>query len=229
MNWGEILAALAAGTLVGLDLASVPQVMLSRPLVAGLIGGLVVGHPVPGLLIGALLELFALETLPVGASRYSDWGPGTVAVGALSGAHWQGIHPSALLGLVLVAVVTAWVSGWLIVWVRRANSATVAAYRAGLEAGDPRALVALQWRGLARDALRGLGLTAIALAAGDGVHAWLEAGWRGPQWPAQVALVASSVGVALWAGWRVAGQGRQALWFAAGLLAGTAGTLVWLT
>ena len=228
MSWLQVAIVLAMGTVVGLDQASVPQVMLSRPLVAGTLGGLAVGHPLQGLAVGALLELFALETLPVGGARYSDWGPGSVAVGALMGMHWSGIGASALLGLVLVAVATAWVSGWLILAVRRMNVGDVAARRAALDAGDLRAVMAVQRSGLLRDATRGLGLTAVALGAGDLVHRLFEASWRGPEWPAQLALVTTSVGVALYAGWRLAGLGRHALWFVGGVGAGAVGALLWL-
>ncbi len=86
MSLLEAVAVVAVGTLCGLDLVSVPQAMLSRPLVAGFLGGMVVGAPVQGLAVGALLELFALETLPVGAARYPDWGPPGAAAGALVGA-----------------------------------------------------------------------------------------------------------------------------------------------
>ena len=228
MSWLQVALVLVMGIVVGLDQASVPQVMVSRPLVAGTLGGLAVGHPLPGLAVGALLELFALETLPVGGARYSDWGPGSLAVGALMGMHWNGIDASALLGLVLVAVATAWVSGWLILAVRRMNVVDVAARRAALDAGDLGAVVAVQRAGLLRDATRGLGLTAVALGAGDLVHRLLESSWRGPEWPAQLALVTTSVGVALYAGWRLAGLGRHALWFVGGVGAGTVGALLWL-
>jgi mannose/fructose/N-acetylgalactosamine-specific phosphotransferase system component IIC len=69
--------------LAGLDLVSVPQAMIARPLVAGFVGGWLMGHPAVGLVVGVLLELFALETLPVGAARFPDWGPPAVATGAL--------------------------------------------------------------------------------------------------------------------------------------------------
>ena len=61
------------GVLVGLDLVSVPQAMTSRPLVAARWRARL-GDPAAGLRLGAVLELFALETLPVGAARYPDWG-----------------------------------------------------------------------------------------------------------------------------------------------------------
>ena len=36
-----------------------------------------------GLLLGAALELIALETLPFGASRYPEWGSASVVGGAI--------------------------------------------------------------------------------------------------------------------------------------------------
>jgi hypothetical protein len=112
--------------------------------------------------------------------------------------------------------------------VRRANVGDVVAHRAALDAGDPRALRAVQRSGLLRDAARGLGLTLVALGAGDLVHRLLETSWRGPQWPAQLGLVVTSVGVALYAGWRLGGLGRQVLWFVGGVGAGTLGAVLWL-
>ena len=220
----QSLAVAGVGTLVGLDVASVPQAMYSRPLVAGLLGGAAVGAPLPGLAIGALLELFALDTLPVGAARYPDWGPGSVAVGALAGA--QGASASGLLALVLVASLAAWAGGWLAHRVRRANSAQVAACHAALEAGDARALRAIQRGGLVRDALRSLALTAFALAIGHYVLGGIRQR-SAPVALAQVALVATSVGVALYAAWRLAGRGRAG-WFASGMGVGLLGSILWL-
>lgn len=224
----QIAAAVVMGTLVGLDLASVPQAMYSRPLVAGLLGGVAVGNPLPGLAVGALLELFALDVLPVGASRYPDWGPGAVAVGALAGGHEGGILASGLLALVLVAVVAAWAGGWLTHQVRRANVASVEALRAALDAGEIRAVRTIQRLGLWRDTVRSFALTALALAVGDLLSGLFAREWPGPQRVAQVALAATSIGVALHGGARLTGGGRQALWFAGGLGAGVITVSVWL-
>jgi hypothetical protein len=54
-----------------------PQAMLGRPLVAATVAGLLLGSVETGLLI-VLLECFALDVLPVGASRYPDYGPAAV-------------------------------------------------------------------------------------------------------------------------------------------------------
>ena len=224
----QVAAAVLMGTLVGLDLASVPQAMYSRPLVAGLLGGLAVGNPLPGLAVGALLELFAMDVLPVGASRYPDWGPGAVAVGALAGAHENGMLASGLLGLVLVAVVAAWAGGWLSHLVRRANVASVEVRRSELDAGEVRAVRTIQRLGLLRDTVRGFALTTLALAFGDLLSGLFAREWPGPQRVAQVALAATSIGVALHGGARLTGRGRQALWFAGGLVSGVITVSVWL-
>ena len=71
------------GALVGLDMVSFPQAMLSRPLVSATLAGAFVGRPGGGLLTGAVLELIALETLPFGASRYAEWGTAGAVGGAI--------------------------------------------------------------------------------------------------------------------------------------------------
>jgi mannose/fructose/N-acetylgalactosamine-specific phosphotransferase system component IIC len=91
-----IIPLLIWGSLVGLDLVSVPQAMISRPLVAGTVAGWLAGDLEAGLRMGVLFELFALDVLPVGAVRYPDYGPATVVAAALAaGTPWAGwLEPS---------------------------------------------------------------------------------------------------------------------------------------
>lgn len=70
------------GGMVGLDGTSFPQVMISRPLVAGTLTGLIFGRPLEGLVAGLIMEAFALSTLPIGAARYPEAGTATVAATA---------------------------------------------------------------------------------------------------------------------------------------------------
>ena len=83
----ELLPLALLGGMLGLDVVSFPQAMISRPLVGATVAGAFVGDPCTGLLVGATLELIALETLPFGASRYPEWGSAAVVGGALSAAH----------------------------------------------------------------------------------------------------------------------------------------------
>ena len=69
---------------------SVPQGLLSRPLVAGTVAGWLAGDVEAGIRMGVLFECFALDVLPIGAVRYPDYGPATVVATALAaGAPWE--------------------------------------------------------------------------------------------------------------------------------------------
>src|SRR5687767_5791459 len=91
----HLLPLVLLGAVFGLDVVSFPQAMLSRPLVAATVAGAVVGDAGAGLLVGVGLELIALETLPVGASRYPEWGSASVVGGALMSTNGEA-RPGAL-------------------------------------------------------------------------------------------------------------------------------------
>ena len=139
----DLLPLALLGGVLGLDVVSFPQAMLSRPLVGATIAGAFVGQPAAGLLIGAILELVAIETLPFGASRYPEWGSAAVVGGVLFGTA-GGSRAAALLFAVVATLFAAWAGGYTMVWLRRFN-ATLARRRApGLERGSGRAVVGLQ-------------------------------------------------------------------------------------
>jgi PTS system mannose-specific IIC component len=150
------------GTLVAVDLVSVPQAMICRPLVAGTIAGWIAGDVEAGLRVGVLFELFALDVLPIGAVRYPDYGPATVAATAFAvGAPWElSLGVSAALGLVLAVV-----GGWSLLLVRRTNARAIQHSAAALAAGEGPAIRRLQYGSLVRDAARGALLTAVGLLA----------------------------------------------------------------
>jgi len=102
----EALPIALLGALLGLDVVSFPQAMISRPIVAATLAGGLIGHPSAGLLIGVFLELIALDTLPFGASRYPEWGSAGVVGGALYSAQAPGM-PGALPASMLAALLTA--------------------------------------------------------------------------------------------------------------------------
>jgi PTS system mannose-specific IIC component len=121
------------GTLTALDLVSVPQGLLCRPVVAGAVAGWLAGDFQTGLRVGVLFECFALDVLPIGAVRYPDYGPATVAAVALgAGAPWEfGLGVGAVLGLVLAAI-----GGWSLQFVRRWNARAIQHRAAALAAGE---------------------------------------------------------------------------------------------
>src|SRR3954468_14438511 len=161
MTWIEVLPLALVGGLLGLDVVSFPQAMISRPLVAATIGGAMAGHPMSGLLAGAALELIALETLPFGASRYPEWGSAAVVGGALFATHPE--HPAGTMTIsVLAALATTWVGGWTMVKLRQQNAIWSRQLRTRIAAGDPKAVIGLQVLGLSADFLRGALLTAVS-------------------------------------------------------------------
>ena len=148
------------GTFVGLDLVSVPQMMIARPLVAGTVAGAILGDVETGLKLGVVFELLQYDILPVGAVRYPEYGPATI--GAVATAHAS----TGVLGLGLGAVVglvTGLVGGVTIHLLRRINSRIVHQAAPLLETGDPGVLVRMHAAAVLRDAVRAALVTAIGL------------------------------------------------------------------
>jgi PTS system mannose-specific IIC component len=65
MIWNVIIVSVAGGILC-LDRV-VLQAMISRPIVAAPVIGLILGEPYTGLIVGAFIELFWIDRLPIGA------------------------------------------------------------------------------------------------------------------------------------------------------------------
>ena len=211
-----VIPLLLWGTLVGLDLVSVPQAMISRPLVAGSVAGWLAGDVEAGVRIGVLFELFALDVLPVGAARYPDYGPATVSAVALGlGAPWElGLGLSAGLGLLLAVL-----GGWSLQIVRRWNARAIQRRAAALAAGESSAIRRLQYLGVLRDALRGLLLTLVGLV----LAATITQSVRLDRQTA-VAFTLVAIGSALAAAadgaFRSSGRGVRLKWLLAGVVAG---------
>src|SRR5215475_1440952 len=155
MNILELLPIALLGGVLGLDVVSFPQAMISRPLVAATASGALIGQAASGLLVGAALELIALETLPFGASRYPEWGSAAVVGGAIYAAHPTTSAGAMSLG-VLAALATTWVGGWTMVKLRQWNAVWAARKREALEAGARGSVVSLQLMGMTADLARGV-------------------------------------------------------------------------
>lgn len=224
----ELLIALVVwGTLVGVDLVSLPQMMIARPLVAGTVAGAMLGDIPTGLKLGVVFELLQYDILPVGAVRYPEYGPATVAAVATAHASPGG----GVLGLglgALVGIVTGLIGGLTISLLRRVNSRIVHEAAARLESGDPGALVRVHVGGLLRDALRAAFVTIVGL-----VLAWLARPLLAGALTVRGALLlaVATVAAALAAGaagtLRLVGRGPNLAWFAAGLGGGIV-AVIWL-
>lgn len=219
MSEFPLVALLLWGTVVGLDLASMLQGLFNRPLVTGAVAGVILNDPAAGLRIGLALELFALDVLPVGASRYPDYGAATVAAVALSaGQAWTAaLGPSVLLGLVL-----AHFGGLTIVLHRRVTAWALARAEPALDRGDPGIASKVHLVGLLADLARSAVLVAIGLLAAallkHGPHLDVAT-----QRALAIVVVAGGFVAVIGGALRRAGTARRMVWLAGGMAIGVLG------
>jgi PTS system mannose-specific IIC component len=217
----EALPIALLGALLGLDVVSFPQAMISRPIVAATLAGAFIGHPPAGLLIGVVLEMIALDTLPFGASRYPEWGSAGVVGGALFGAQPHGM-PGALPACLLAALLTASISGWSMVVLRRLIAMRLEQTRDRIEEGSRNALLSLHLSGMSMDLLRGGLVTITAMMIFAPLVRAIVAIWGSDSAPSRAVVVVIAAIVAGAALWKVFHSVRHVLWFF------LAGLLVWV-
>ena len=212
MNLLEALPIAMLGALLGLDVVSFPQAMVSRPIVAATLAGAFIGHPPAGLLIGVVLELIALDTLPFGASRYPEWGSAGVVGGALFAAQPPGA-PGALPASLLAALLTASISGWSMVVLRRIIATRLERTRDSIEMGSRDALMGLHLSGMTLDLLRGALVTTLGMIVFSSLVRAIVAIWGSESAPSRAVVVVVAAIVAGGALWKVFHSVRHVLWF----------------
>ncbi|HYS70225.1 MAG TPA: PTS sugar transporter subunit IIC [Gemmatimonadaceae bacterium] len=209
------------GAVLGLDVVSFPQAMVSRPIVAATLGGAFIGNPPAGLLIGVVLEMIALDTLPFGASRYPEWGSAGVVGGSLFASQAGGM-PGALPASLLAALLTASISGWSMVMLRRLIALRLERTRDQLEAGSRDALLSLHLSGMSLDLLRAALVTIVAMIIFAPLVKAIVAVWGSESAASHAVVVVVAAVVAIAALWKVFHSVRHVLWFFFG------GVLIWI-
>lgn len=170
------LALLVLGGFVGLDATSFPQMMFSRPLVAGALAGAVFGQPVAGVLVGGILEVFDVAILPIGAARYPEGGTAAIAAAAAyisSGSQASG--PGALLIALVFGLAWERVAGSSVVFARRVNEMFLV--RETSKVAVDRQVERRQALAMLVDFLRGALITLAGIVVGTALVATL-----GPLW-----------------------------------------------
>ena len=212
MSLLQALPIAMLGALLGLDVVSFPQAMVSRPIVAATLAGAFIGHPPAGLLIGVVLELIALDTLPFGASRYPEWGSAGVVGGALFAAQPPDA-PGALPASLLAALLTASISGWSMVVLRRIIATRLERTRDSIEMGSRDALMGLHLSGMTLDLLRGALVTTLGMIVFSSLVRAIVAIWGSESAPSRAVVVVVAAIVAGGALWKVFHSVRHVLWF----------------
>jgi mannose/fructose/N-acetylgalactosamine-specific phosphotransferase system component IIC len=217
----ELLPLALLGAVLGLDVVSFPQAMISRPIVAATLGGAFTGDAASGLLIGVVLELIALDTLPLGASRYPEWGSASVVGGALF-ATYPSHPPGSMAVAVLGTLAAAWIGGWTMVKLRGLNARWARQRRDALAAGSRDAVVGLQLLGLTGDLLRAALFTAVAYAILSPTARAAVGVWDVDARLSRAVVVGAAMTVAAGAAWKIFHSTLGVRWtFLAGLAAGT--------
>ncbi|MBT8488351.1 MAG: hypothetical protein HKN72_14950 [Gemmatimonadetes bacterium] len=214
----DILRLGALGGLLGLDGTAVGQFMLSRPLVAGMLAGWVTGDVVQGTLIGAILELYLLVSVPSGGARFPEGATATVvAVACAVPFDGVGALPLGVAG----GLVWGQVSGVTVDAQRHFNARLMPD-----EGGEDLAGSLTKGHLLAvlLDFVRGAVVTAVGIAGGRFLMAAFV-----DRWPlgASASMVLLLVGGAVSAGILLNDLGgfrRRKVWFTAGLALGLLGS-----
>lgn len=218
--FADVLPIAILGGLLGLDVVSFPQAMISRPLVAATLAGALVGDAWSGLFVGAALELIALETLPFGAAKYPEWGSAATVGGALFASN--SIHPAGAMTMAVIAsIATGWIGAWTMYQLRRLNAYGAHKHRGGLEAGARGTVIGLQLTGLSLDLLRGMLLTGIGYSVFRPLVEVIVALWDLDGMLSRSLVVGVAASVAMGAAWKLFHSVPWARWtFVAGLIVG---------
>lgn len=206
------------GALCSLDTVSVLQAMLSRPIVSATLGGAALGRADLGVIAGVVMELFAIETMPFGASRYPEWGSAGVVAGAsyvIGGAEVSG----ALAIATLLGLATAWLGSVSMVWHRQAVARMAGVLRERIAAGSGLAVTRLHLMGISSDLWRGAFVSAVGLMVAFVATRRMVNAWFLPYGPSAAWPVALGVAVAAASLVRAARSVPAATWFLLGGLA----------
>ena len=198
----DLLPIALLGGVLGMDVVTFPQAMISRPIVAATVAGAFIGNAPAGLIMGAVLELLALEMLPFGASRYPEWGSASVVGGALYAAQ-PNDPPGALAASLFAALVTALLSGKSMVWLRRLNASLAARERAALQEGSRQSVTGLQLFGLSADLGRGFAVTMLSMVVFSWLIEAIVATWGTDARYSRAAVVAVVAAVSAGAIWKI--------------------------
>jgi mannose/fructose/N-acetylgalactosamine-specific phosphotransferase system component IIC len=102
-----------AGAIVYLDTTAVAQFMISQPIIACPLWGVITGRPEVGLFLGVAFQLIWLGTLPVGATKVPEGNVGALVATALAvripptsdgSPAWITLAVAALVGIIVAQI-----------------------------------------------------------------------------------------------------------------------------
>lgn len=209
-----IMLLIGLGALCALDTVSVFQGMVSRPIVSATLAGAVFGRAEDAVIIGAVMELFAIETMPFGASRYPEWGSAGVVAGTTYLAGGSATAGSLAIAS-LAGLATALLGSQSMVWHRQFVARIATTLRDQIAAGSALAVSRLHFAGIASDLWRGAMVTAVCLALALAIAPRILSAWYIPFGPSAAWPVVLGVAAAAASIFRSAHAVPRASWFLA--------------
>lgn len=177
----DLALVAACGGLVALDRRSAFQAMISQPLVAVALLGVLLGDPELGLWLGALLQLLWMSSMLFGANTPPNDTLASMAIGAMVLLYGRHVGPPDIplwTLAILIGVPLGPLGRRIDVHQEKLNLALADRALAAAEAGRPHELSRLPLLALARVFATQAVLTATAAAVGLGVlvllHPWLS-------------------------------------------------------
>ncbi|MCK5329040.1 MAG: PTS sugar transporter subunit IIC [Candidatus Latescibacteria bacterium] len=211
------------GGLVALDTTAGPQVMISQPIVACPVLGLLLGDLETGLLFGTVLELIWIGTVPAGASRFFD--SNMAAVAAAGAAIWAmqrcGLpRPTAVLLSLGVVLPIGLLGSRMTVGVRKLNSHLIRRADSAARSGKSFRVSLYHGCGAGFSFVRGAFLSLLGTVTG-GLFVSALAGFLPPVREDRLAIALMAlIGLGGAVGLKLFGTKRLAPWIAFGLSIG---------
>ena len=171
----NVLIVSIVGGLLCLDRVFV-QVLISRPIVAAPVIGLILGDPYTGLIAGAFIELFWIDRLPIGAyvPPNDTIAAVLIAAGAIESGRILGYLPQGLITLaVLIFIPFAIVAQKMELWIIRGNEKPAKEALNAAAHGDTRSISKNHLHAALKNWLFPAALILITLPIGVGVMTWL--------------------------------------------------------
>ncbi len=152
------------------------QFLISRPIVAAPMIGLILGDPYTGLVAGAFIELFWIDRLPIGAyvPPNDTLAAILIAAGAIESGRILGYLPQGLIALaLLIFIPLAIVAQKMELWIIRGNEKLAKEALNDAVHGDTRSISKNHLCAALRNWLYPAGLILISLPIGIGVMTWV--------------------------------------------------------
>lgn len=164
----------AAGGILCLDRVLI-QTMISRPIVAAPVIGLILGDPYTGLIAGAFIELFWIDRLPIGAyvPPNDTMAAILITASAIGSGRILGDLPQGLIALaVLIFVPLGIVAQKMDRWIVRTNEAPARGALDDAAKGDVRAIEHRHLTAILKTYFLSVVFIMIALPIGAGLLIW---------------------------------------------------------